>query len=793
MKRTHRLNWFLKTLLPGLSSLMVGLALSAAESPATVITLDPRSPGRLFEGLGALSAGASSRLLMDYPDAQRSRILDFLFKPYFGASLQHLKVEIGGDVNSTDGTEPSHARTRAEYEDPKRDYFERGYEWWLMREAKKRNPDIRLDVLQWGAPGWIGGAGDDRTRFFSQDNADFIAAFLRGAKKYHGLNIDYCGIWNETPHDPTWIKRLRETLDREGFKRTEIVAADEVQGNPWQIANEMLADAQLMNAVQVVGVHYPHFKSNAEALQTGKPLWASEDGPWRGDWQGAGVLARAFNRNYIEGKMTKTIIWSLITSYYDILPLPNSGPMTAKEPWSGHYEVQPALWAMAHTTQFAHPGWRYVDGACGLLEGGGSFVTLRGPKREGDYSLVIETIDAKAPQTLNLIAAEGLSKKPLQVWRSNQRVQFERLPALARIGGGFTVTLEPGAIYSLTTTTGQGKGRAISPDHSVFPWPFADDFESSSVGKYARYFSDQGGVFEIAKRPDGGGRCLRQTAAHPGIDWHFHPTPEPYTLLGSAQWRNYEVSADASIEDSGSVMIAGRVMASLQNTQPPKGYRLELAADGKWRLFGFTNVLAQGRVPVGAGEWHNLKLKFVGSRITGLLDEVELAAVFDSACRRGMAALGTGWNCAMFDNFAVRPIEGPDSPNLALGKGATASSQWDDKYPASAANDGKLDTRWNAAKGKAIGEWLELDFGQLTRFNNVHVSQFSQRITRYRIESQNGDQWDEVVSGNSAGRDDWAVSFPEVQARKVRLVVLDVNGSPEETAPSIFEFEVYRE
>ena len=55
--------------------------------------LDAKQTGATFEGIGALSAGASSRLLIDYPEPQRSEILDFLFKPKFGASLQHLKVE----------------------------------------------------------------------------------------------------------------------------------------------------------------------------------------------------------------------------------------------------------------------------------------------------------------------------------------------------------------------------------------------------------------------------------------------------------------------------------------------------------------------------------------------------------------------------------------------------------------------------------------------------------------------------------------------------------------------------
>ena len=64
--------------------------------------------------------------------------------------LQHLKVEIGADVNSTDGSEPSHMRTRSDHDST------RGYEWWLMVEAHKRNPNIVLEILPWGAPSWVG-------------------------------------------------------------------------------------------------------------------------------------------------------------------------------------------------------------------------------------------------------------------------------------------------------------------------------------------------------------------------------------------------------------------------------------------------------------------------------------------------------------------------------------------------------------------------------------------------------------------------------------------------------------
>src|SRR5215469_11793336 len=105
-------------------------AFAADHDQQATVVLDGASEGRIFDGLGAASAGASSRLLIDYPEPQRSQILDYLFKPGYGASLQHLKVEIGGGVNSTDGTEPTHQLA------PNDLNFTRGYEWWLMQQAR---------------------------------------------------------------------------------------------------------------------------------------------------------------------------------------------------------------------------------------------------------------------------------------------------------------------------------------------------------------------------------------------------------------------------------------------------------------------------------------------------------------------------------------------------------------------------------------------------------------------------------------------------------------------------------
>ena len=142
----------------------VGVVVGAQPAhAATTITINGGATGRTFDGVGAISGGGgNSRLLFDYPDAQRTQILDYLFRLNYGAAMQILKVEIGGDTNSTSGAEKSHKHTATDLN------CNRGYEWWLMEQAKARNPGIKLAALSWGAPGWIGNG-----TFFSTDMVNY--------------------------------------------------------------------------------------------------------------------------------------------------------------------------------------------------------------------------------------------------------------------------------------------------------------------------------------------------------------------------------------------------------------------------------------------------------------------------------------------------------------------------------------------------------------------------------------------------------------------------------------------
>ena len=481
--------------------------------------------------------------------------------------------------------------------------------------------------------------------------------------------------------------------------------------------------------------------------------------------------------------MTKTIIWSPVTSYYDNLPLPGSGVMRANSPWSGHYAVQPALWATAHTTQFAQPGWQYLDDACLLLPEGGSLVTLKAPAGS-DYSVIIETLGATSRQEIAFQVRGGLSGGPVHVWRSDAQEQFVRREDVRPAGDNFTLRLDPNCLYSLTTTTGQTKGGVPPPAPTPFPKHYRADFESCAPGATPQYFSDQAGVFEVKDRADGKGRCLEQVIERKGIEWHFHLNPFPETFLGDANWSDYEVAVDAFLEQEGYVSLFGRVGRVPQDAKLPEGYWLKLDAQGCWELGTAEQARISGRSVSPLKAWRRLQLAFKGPRITVSIDGQTVGEVTDETYVCGMAGVGSGWHRAQFDNFEVRVD--PEDTNHALGKPTTASSFADVDWVAAHATDGDAyTTRWMAAMRNSTGEWLEVDLGTDTTFNTVLLKPFEDRISAYRIQFWDGANWADAFAARDLGPAPNRASFPAVTARRVRLLITAAKAPP-----AIAEFEI---
>ena len=642
-----------------------GVAHAAAQA-STAITINGASSGSIFDGIGAISGGGgTSRLLFDYPAKQQGEILDYLFKPNYGASLQIFKVEIGGDTNSTNGAEASHMRSRTDQN------YNRGYEWWLMEQAKARNPNIKLYGLEWGAPGWFQASSDIDAKhaFWSHDNITYIINWIQHAQSDHGLHIDYIGGWNESGWNKIWYEDLKKALISNGLT-TKIVASDDAG---WAVATDMKNDAAFNNAVDIIGSHYPATRPpTADAVSLKKPLWASENATYQTD-VGYKFVVQTLNNDYISEGITGDIRWNMAAAWYPTLPFAGAGLLLAEQPWSGNYFIGRDVWAMAHTAQFTQPGWQYLKSSSGYLSGSssntnGSYVSLKSTNGR-DYSVIIETMAAKAAQTASFRVSGGLSSGTIHVWATNfnsanNSDHFVRQPDITPVNGAFSLTLQPGYAYSLTTTTGQGKGSATPPASKGLALPYSENFDAYASGKLVRYFSDVNGAFETYAA--GGGRtgmALRQVITTPPIAWHSGSPTAPLTVMGDINWANYQVSADVLLEQAGYLELIGNLVSQVRLGGAIVGYHLRITNTGVWTLFKEASTtsntiqdtkLASGTVSFSLNTWHTLSLILKNGTVQALIDKKSVASVKDATYTHGqIGLLVSKWINARFDNISI--------------------------------------------------------------------------------------------------------------------------------------------
>jgi len=565
---------------------------------AAAYPVDLSAAGPAFFGVGAQSTAGSARLLVDYAAPQRDAVLDFLFKPQFGASLQHLKVEIGGDAQISCGAEAS--GQRAANATPN---WTVGYEGWLMAEAKKRNPDLTLLGLVYAWPSWVNpnGSSPFASPSTEANAAAYVTNWVGGMRDSYNLSVDWVGLWNEREFTTSYVLTLRDALDAAGFAHTRIVGSDRF----WDpFATAFMNSPALRNATAALSQHYPncdaaghgsqcpaHFPNAPAAHDAfGVPLFSSEDYSCWTDDNSAVHWASKLNNNFIGGNITFFSVWYLLTAFYPSVAFWNDGLLRATQPWSGHFELTPTLWATAHYTQFTQPtGWRYLrqGQGSGALDSGGTYVSL--VDTLGHVTIVIEAAggegslskwsssNCNAPEGLNFAPASspqnatfalgGAAAPPtLALWRSRfQRgartasAVFERLPdVVVGAGGEVSLVVEPDTVYTLSTFPGATRAApAAVPPSAPFPLPYSDDFESLPLGRPGRFWADMHGGFQVAA--GGGGQLLRQAVPAPACCNFIQSLGGPLgvSIIGAATWRDVEASVDVDVT-SGFALVGVR-------------------------------------------------------------------------------------------------------------------------------------------------------------------------------------------------------------------------------------------
>ncbi|MEU9326628.1 GH59 galactosidase [Streptomyces canus] len=375
--------------------------------------------GLTYKGLGLLSCNSTSNLLMDYKAEHPDRYWQLIRVLFGGKSplINHVKVEMGSDTNTSTGSDPATMRTRDELADASRSP---GFQ--LAADAKTVNPKLKVSILRWVMPQWVqtewnkGTGTDEMYRWYKETILD--------AYQKYGYMVDYVNPdTNETQKpDISFIKWYKSTLANDtefsdsrygltarqqksaakAYHDIKIVASDE--NTTKNIGPAMLTDTELFGMVDAVGYHYttddrldgtsdsatyrPYTKlaTGDNTYGQDKEVWYSEgvgsfgwtdyrvsntEGPGGastgiGGVQSALDLANRSVKSYANSKRTHYIFQPAIGAFYEGAQYSHKELVSARDPWSGSIHYDAAVYVMQHFTQFAKTGWENGTNTAGI-------------------------------------------------------------------------------------------------------------------------------------------------------------------------------------------------------------------------------------------------------------------------------------------------------------------------------------------------------------------------------------------------------------------------------------------
>lgn len=660
-----------------------------------------------------VSGNNSSRLLLDYKNQnpkQYQELLQLIFGDK-GCGVQHLKIEMGADINSSSGTEPCTMRTPDEKAD-----VTRGAGFILAADAKKVNPNLTLDMLWWSEPLWIekenglmSGAQLPKEKIY-ENRYLWYRENLVAAYETFGLKFDFVSATqNERAWDADWIIYLSNHLKSDSkapydFSKIKIVAGDEVC--TWNQANLMVENKELFDAIDVIGSHYTYWsnKTVQNLRENGKEVWMSEGSSPMGyakslsryDGNGSGLnglngvldVASRIITMYAAGKMTLYEFQPVVAAYYDGVTYCHKQLISAQTPWNGYYELDSGFFMTLHFSLFIKRGWLMLDQASfadghaagdGHALGGATYSCLSAcDPKTGDWSSVI-TNTTENPIEYNFELKNDDKKLWLyetSSWKKSDSLKKSPVKIKNKL---CKIIIKPNSIVTLSTINTNPLEDALSlssvseKDDKVLALPYEDDFSYSDDflserGGAPLYTTDEGGAFEVIE--EDGQKILQQKILLENKAREWGGSPEPVTNLGDDRWFNYSIQIEGrfdpdDISANNYIGIGGRY--NLPDSGK-NGIWLKLQANGKWDLMRNNQSIKNGNIETLSKddkwqkEWHKLSLSFEGMTISAFIDDVEVCD-FElglgekvSLQGAGRAAIYSAYRKNCYKNLKITPL-----------------------------------------------------------------------------------------------------------------------------------------
>lgn len=462
--------------------------------------------GLTFKGFGVLSANGTSALLMDYKSQQPAAYAQLLKVLFGGESpiMTHVKIEMGNDRNNSTGPDPATMRLQNE---PANVARSPGFQ--LAADAKKVNPSLKVSILRWHAPGWV---GTDNNRIYTWFKDTILAAY-----RTYGHMVDYVNPGeNERGPNLAFTKDFasRVSSDSTGFddateqalfNSIKTVISDEV--GVGSFGGTMVSDASLRSAVSVAAYHYNtdddasgNFKRLADEFDV--EVWNSEAqatfsnsafrpnnnatdptvaGTGIGGTGSALEMANTIIKGFVNSRRSHFIYQPAIGSFYEGGQYSHKELISARDPWSGFIHFDAGLDILRHLSSFAVLGfedeanssgiWRAVPQASRTTatgtnpvvgrNGNPNYITLASPDKN-DFSTVIIN-DSEQTKTYELSTSNmAFADDPdLEIWETrarddgafNENYLKYQCHLAAEDGGVYRFQVKPFSAVTVSTLT----------------------------------------------------------------------------------------------------------------------------------------------------------------------------------------------------------------------------------------------------------------------------------------------------------------------------------------------------
>jgi len=462
------------------TSLLVNSVHSQTARPAPVSTLtgaasmnpDAKSTGTVdwgrtaqeIDGFGASGAFHMAGDLMDFPEPQRTEILDILFSQSKGAGLSIFRnfVGDGGSWGSkTNGPAPS-----IEPQEGVWNWTGDEDEIWMMREAGKRGC-TRFVSTVWSPPAWmktnnsvIGGhLRPDKYQAF----AEYLSMYVRGYKEHHGIDIYAISLANEPDitvkysscywtgkefHD--FLKYLIPVFDRDKITAKVIVGEHSAwTENP---VLESLGDSVTAARIDIVGVHaygtadrdpFPPIAQRSgplvETLKQKKKIWQTEAanlGRNYPDIRDGIYWAKVLHTHVADNRTNGWLYW------WAISPYTAGGSMVHMDTKTNTYTVDKRLYTIGNYSRFVKPGYFRVQMNSELMSG----ILVSAYKSEPGKQLVLVAINENINARDIEFRLNGVNATSAIPWRTSQTEDLSGLPELKITDNTLKATLAPGSV-----------------------------------------------------------------------------------------------------------------------------------------------------------------------------------------------------------------------------------------------------------------------------------------------------------------------------------------------------------